>query len=80
LANAIRGQFNDRPFAIMETAFVLSSALEKVFRHEPGNALALRAILLSRQWLDKRIHDSERLDGSNSSGHKGVTATGNVVP
>ena len=28
---------------------------------EAANALALRAILLSRQWLDKRIHDSRRL-------------------
>ena len=37
---------------------------------KPGNALALRAILLSRQRLDKRIHDSGRLDGSDSSRHK----------
>jgi hypothetical protein len=41
LANAIRGEFHDRPFAIMETAFVLSSAVEKVFRRDIRDAVAL---------------------------------------
>ena len=76
---SFEGQFHDRSFAIMETAFVLSSSLEKVFRHEPGNALALRAILLSRQRLDKRIHDSGRLDGPDSSRNQGVTAAEHVA-
>ena len=74
LANAIRAQFHDRPFAIMETAFVLSNALEKVFRRELGNALALRAILLPRQRLGQRIHDTRRLDWSDPSRNEGVTA------
>src|SRR6266496_3906639 len=41
----------------METPLVLSVALEKAFRRKVGNAVALRAILLSRQRLGKWIHD-----------------------
>ena len=58
----------------METAFVLSNALEKAFRRELGNALALRAILLFWQWLGQRIHDARRLDRSDPRRDKRVTA------
>ena len=47
--------------------------MEEIVWCEAANALALRPILLSRQRLDKRIHDPGRLDGSDSSRHKGVT-------
>jgi hypothetical protein len=47
----------------MEAAHLLGSSLEESFGRETGNALALRAILLSRQWLGERIHDTRRLHG-----------------
>jgi len=54
--------------------------VEEIVWCEPANALALRAIFLSRQWLDKRIHDPGRLDGFDSSKGRGVTAAQAVAP
>src|SRR5438067_4836067 len=80
LANAIRSQFHDRPFAVMETPFVLQASLEKNYRRETRYDLALRAILLratahSRHRLGKWIHDTRRLDGVDPSYYQGVTGS-----
>jgi hypothetical protein len=58
----------------LETAHLSGNSVEEIVWCEAANALALRAIFLSRQRLDKRIHDPGKLDWSDSSRHKGVTA------
>src|SRR5260370_38275078 len=75
LANTIRFQFHDRPRAIVETPFVLSSTLEKAFRCKARNVVALRAVLLSRQRLDKWIYDARRLNRSDPGCHQTVTGS-----
>ena len=51
LANAIRSQFHDRAVPVLETAHLLRNSMEEILRRQFGNALALRAILLSWQRL-----------------------------
>ncbi len=41
LANAIRSQFHDRAVPVMEAPFVLSVALEKIFRRKTRDVVAL---------------------------------------
>src|SRR5205809_3580822 len=57
----------------METPFVLSVALEKALRRKVRNAVALRAILLSRQRLGKRIHDLQGFYRSDPTGYSTLT-------
>ncbi len=57
----------------METPLVLSVALEKAFRRKVGNAVALRAILLSRQRLGKRIHDLQGFYRSDPTGYQSLS-------
>src|SRR5207249_11165875 len=73
LADTIRFQFHDRSVTVMETAHLLRDWLEETVWRELGNALAVRAILLSRQPLGKRIHDARRLDRSDPVRDQGVT-------
>jgi hypothetical protein len=54
--------------------------VEQIIWYEAANALALRAIFLSWQWLGKRIDDPGRFHRSGSSRHKGVMKAKNVIP
>jgi hypothetical protein len=74
LADTIRIQFRDRAIAIMETTSVLSTNLEKTFRRDINNVMALRAILLPTEGLDKCTHDARRLDWPDPSYYQRMSA------
>jgi hypothetical protein len=59
--------------AVLETPHLLQNSVEEILRREFADALALRAIFLSRQWLGRWTHDAGRLDGADTSGNQAVT-------
>ena len=55
----------------METAHVLSAALEEAFRSKAGNALALRATFLFQ--LGTRIYDARRFNWPDPSRYQALS-------
>jgi hypothetical protein len=64
---------NDRSIAVLETPHLLRNCVEEIRRRQSADALALRAIFLSRKGLGRRIYNAARLHGSDSSRNQGVT-------
>src|SRR4029077_1664876 len=78
LADTLLYERDDRSVAVLETTHLSGNSVEEIVWCEAANGLALRAIFLSRQGLDKRIHDPGKLDRSDSSRHQGGRASGHV--